>query len=153
MRRGDIYFVEYRGNSLGHETQKSRPGVIVSADALNHTSGVVEVVYMTTRPKKDLPTHVLVQATGKESTVCCEQIDSISTQRLGRYCGHCSDDEMAAIEAALLASLGLRATDATTYEAENDSTLDELAAELEAVRAERDRYAKMVDLLMEVAEA
>ena len=152
MRRGDIYFVEYRGNSLGHETQKSRPGVIVSADALNHTSEVVEVVYMTTQPKKDLPTHVLVQATGKESTACCEQIDSVSTQRLGHYCGHCSDDEMAAIEAALRSSLGLRAAETPTYEVEGGSTLDELAADLEAARAERDRYAKMVDLLLEAIE-
>lgn len=153
MRRGDIYFVEYRGNSLGHETQKSRPGVIVSADALNHTSGVVEVVYMTTQPKKDLPTHVLVQATGKESTACCEQIDSVSTQRLGHYCGHCSDDEMAAIEAALLASLGISDTNLPIYHEQIVANLNEAAAELEAVRAERDRYAKMVDLLMEVAEA
>lgn len=35
----------------------------------NENSNVVEIVYMTTQPKTDLPTHVTVRSTGRPSTV------------------------------------------------------------------------------------
>lgn len=147
MRRGDIYIVKNNRPTTGHEMAKSRPAVIVSADGLNATSSVVEVVYLTTQPKKELPTHASLNSTGRESTACCEQIDSVAVQRLGHYCGHVTDDEMAAIDAALLASLGLQA-----HQPEPRAYGEDLTEELERAKAERDRYAKMVDLLLEAIE-
>ena len=38
-----------------------RPAVIVSNDKNNAKSNTVEVVYMTTKPKTDLPTHVYIE--------------------------------------------------------------------------------------------
>lgn len=147
MRRGDIYIVKNNRPTTGHEMAKSRPAVIVSSDGLNATSEVVEVVYLTTQPKKELPTHASLSSTGRESTACCEQIDSVAVQRLGHYCGQVTDDEMAAIDAALLASLGLQAS-----QPEPRVYSEDLTEELERARAERDRYAKMVDLLLEAVE-
>lgn len=106
MKRGEIYYIHMRP-TVGAEINKARPGVIVSNDALNQTSDVVEVVYLTTQPKKALPTHTVIDATGVESTVLCEQIDTVSIQLVGDYCGACSEEEMAAIEHGLLASLDL----------------------------------------------
>jgi mRNA interferase MazF len=150
MRRGDIYIVKNNRPTTGHEMAKSRPAVIVSADELNNTSEVVEVVYLTTQPKKELPTHASLSSTGRESTACCEQIDSVAVQRLGHFCGHCTDDEMEAIDDALLASLGLSLPNL----AETDMTKMLLArcGDLDRIKAERDRYAKMVDLLLEAIE-
>lgn len=147
MRRGDIYIVKNNRPTTGHEMAKSRPAVIVSSDGLNSTSEVVEVVYLTTQPKKELPTHASLNSTGRESTACCEQIDSVAVQRLGHYCGHVTDDEMDAIDTALLASLGLQ-----TPQPEPRAYSEDLTEELERAKAERDRYAKMVDLLLEAIE-
>lgn len=73
----------------------------------NENSNVVEIVYMTTQPKTDLPTHVTVRSTGRISTVLCEQVYSVSTERVGTYIGECTDKEMENIDIALMISLQL----------------------------------------------
>ena len=100
MRRGEIYYIARR-DTVGSELMKARPGVIVSNDSLNTSSPVVEVVYCTTKPKKDQPTHVEIETTGAPCVVLCEQIDSVSTALVGKRCGTCTDEEMAAICMAL----------------------------------------------------
>lgn len=106
--RGDIFYVEY-GYAVGSEQHSGRPAVIVSNNLNNEHSPVVELVYLTTRSaRRRLPTHVSVDATGTPSTALCEQVHSVDCQRLGRYCGSCSEEEMRAIDNALLISLGLR---------------------------------------------
>jgi mRNA interferase MazF len=106
MKRGDIYFIA-NTNNCGAEIGKSRPAVIVSNDTLNATSDVVEVVYLTTQPKREMFTHVEINATGRQSTVLCEQISAVSKSRVGDFCGRCSERNMADIDRALTASLGL----------------------------------------------
>lgn len=154
MKRGEIYYIKHR-DTFGAEIEKARPGVIVSNDALNKTSDVVEVVYLTTKTKKDLPTHAIISATGRESTVLCEQIDSVSVLRIGDYCGTCSEDEMIAIDHGLRASLDLGINRARLIHPAHE-TIDQLTkelgrlnCELKRVKAERDRYARMLDLLWE----
>lgn len=150
MKRGEVYYITDR-NSLGAEMRKARPGVIVSNDILNQTSEVVEVVYLTTQPKKDMTTHTRIKATGLESTVLCEQIDTVSVNLVGNYCGTCSPDEMLAIDRALCASLDI-ARCARTGSSLKIATPEEvkLIHELERVKAERDRYAKMLDKLFDI---
>lgn len=59
-RRGEIYYVENgkNYNYVGQEQKISRPAIIVSNDKCNRFSNYVEVVYLTTQEKTDLPTHV-----------------------------------------------------------------------------------------------
>lgn len=52
MRRGEIYWVDIP-NAIGHELMKDRPAIIVSCDALNDNSPVVQVVYCSASPKKE----------------------------------------------------------------------------------------------------
>ena len=107
ISRGDIFYVEY-GYAVGSEQRSGRPGVIVSNNMNNEHSPVVELVYLTTKfSKRKLPTHVSVDATGIPSIALCEQIHSVDCQRLGNYCGSCSEEEMQQIDEALLISLGL----------------------------------------------
>ena len=60
MKRGEIYYIESTYRETGSEQRGGRPAVIVSNDKNNENSEVVEVVYMTTKPKNDLPTHVFI---------------------------------------------------------------------------------------------
>ena len=108
MRRGDIYYVSNH-NTTGAEIAKSRPAVIVSDNTLNATSEAVEVVFLTSQPKREMHTHAIIHATGRESVALCEQVNTVARSRLGDYFGHCNEDEMARIDHALLASLGLTA--------------------------------------------
>lgn len=70
MRRGEIYWVDIP-NAIGHELMKDRPAIIVSCDALNDNSPVVQVVYCSASPKKELPEHITIRSTRREM----EQVD------------------------------------------------------------------------------
>lgn len=104
--RGSIWYVK-SGYSTGSEQRPGRPAIIVSNDANNKHSSTVEIVYLTTAPKHDLPTHVTIRSTSRVSTAICEQITTVATERIGSYCGTVTDAEMSSIETAMLISLGL----------------------------------------------
>lgn len=158
MKRGEIYFI-FKRDAVGNEIAKARPGIIVSNNVINSTSGVVEVVYLTTQPKKDLPTHVAINSSGVPSVACCEQIDSVSVQLVGNFRGVCTAEEMKAIDTALLASLGIDNT-----REDHGKWVDDLVGEMNreqrlqlrddnaALRAECDRYKKIIDTLLGVIE-
>ena len=105
---GERYSISHEGGATnGSEQFADRPAVVVSNDENNKHSGVIEVVYMTTKPKTDLPTHVTVRSTGRLSTVLCEQVSSVSTDRVNNYIGQVSEQEMKNIDIALMISLQL----------------------------------------------
>jgi mRNA interferase MazF len=102
------YSISHEGGATnGSEQFADRPAVVVSNDENNKHSGAIEVVYMTTQPKTDLPTHVTVRSTGRLSTVLCEQVSSVSTDRVNNYIGQVSEQEMKNIDIALMISLQL----------------------------------------------
>ena len=110
IRRGDIFYIreDQQRPAVGSEQRQGRPAVVVSNNANNRHSTVVEVVYLTTSQQKaNLPTHVLVGCGNQKSTALCEQVDSVSTRLLGRYFGRCSEAEMKQITRALGVSLGI----------------------------------------------
>lgn len=111
VRRGDIFYI---ANSKCYATNPSveagRPGIVVSCDELNEHSPSVEVVYLTTKDKKPMATHVPILCK-INSTALCETIYTVSKDRLGDYVRTCSDKEMAEIDKGMLHSLGI----ATTY--------------------------------------
>ena len=59
VKRGDIYFV-VGGAAVGSEQSANRPAVVVSNDIGSRFAPIVEVVYLTTRKKVGLPTHVFI---------------------------------------------------------------------------------------------
>lgn len=107
MNRGDIHFIEETCHENGSEQRGNRPAVIVSNNKNNERSGTVEVVYMTTQAKKDLPTHVVINSSRRRSTVLCEQIHTVSKDRVGKMLGTVTEQEAAAIDRALAISLGI----------------------------------------------
>lgn len=107
IERGDIFYVYKNAPTYGSEQMAGRPAIIVSNDKNNQSSETVEVVYLTTQPKTPLPTHVTIRSTSRVSTALCEQITTVSIERLGDYVGKASKAEMANLETAMLVSLDL----------------------------------------------
>lgn len=107
FKRGEIYYIESSFSTTGSEQRPGRPAVIVSNDKNNAHSTTVEVVYLTTQPKADLPTHVLIRSLNRESTAICEQITTVAMERIGTFKGKVTETEMANIEIAMLVSLDL----------------------------------------------
>jgi mRNA interferase MazF len=132
MKRGDIYFIQ-TAPTTGSEQRAGRPAVIVSNDYANEHSEVVEVVYLTTQPKTDLPTHILTRSATQPSTILCEQINSVSKQRIGDYVGTLNDKEIQQLNIALTISLGL---DINAVELVREPTEAEMAKIRESVKAE-----------------
>ena len=109
IRRGDIWYIGSTDNedTFGSIQAAGRPAIIVSNNACNTYSSVVEVVYLTTRHKKRLPTHVVINSARVRSTALCEQIDSVTIDKLLNRHGQCTADEMHRVDAALAISVGL----------------------------------------------
>ena len=106
MRRGEIYWVDIP-NAIGHELMKDRPAIIVSCDALNDNSPVVQVVYCSASPKKALPEHITIRSTEQISTALCENVYTVDKSRVGRFVGRCTRREMEQVDLGLLSGLGL----------------------------------------------
>lgn len=106
IKRGDIYYIS-KYPTIGSEQQAGRPAIIVSNEKNNQHSATVEVVYLTTQPKADLPTHVTINSAPRESIALCEQVTSVSVDRIGDKMGQLTKREMAQVDIALLVSLDL----------------------------------------------
>ena len=104
--RGDIYYI-MPGNAIGCEQRGGRPGIIVSNEKNNRYSPTVEVVLLTTRPKKPLPTHVPINSARRPSTALCEQITTVSKERIGEYVGRLTPYEQSMVDIALAESISI----------------------------------------------
>ena len=106
IKRGDIFYI-HKYPVIGSEQGAGRPGIIVSNEANNRYSSTVEVVFLTTQVKTELPTHVRIESATRPSTALCEQVTTVSLERLGNYGGHLTEREMTQVDIALLISLDL----------------------------------------------
>ena len=153
VKRGYIFYITYSKNfndSYSYDTT-GRPGVIVSDDHLNRGSEYVEVVYLTTKIKRDMPTHVDVFCK-TPSTALCETIHTVEKDRIGTYVRTVSDEELEGIERGLRRSLGMNVPVTSVNDAEpnNDMGLASMQKEIQ-LTAERDMFKKLYeDLLSKV---
>jgi mRNA interferase MazF len=151
LHRGEIYYISRGGATpRGNEQYTDRPAVIVSNEKNNEHSGTVEIVYMTTQPKNDLPTHTTIRSTGRTSTVLCEQINSVSVGRLGEYIGEVSEQEMKNIDIALMISLQLDG-DIKTSKQYNE-TIRNQQEEIEHLKGKIEKIEKDRDMKIEQIE-
>ena len=106
VHRGEVYFVR-RFETVGRAQQPGRPAIIVSNEANNLYSPVVEVVYLTSREKKPLPTHAKVFATGEENTALCEQVTALDYGRIIENMGRVDGETLARITEAVQVQVGV----------------------------------------------
>jgi mRNA interferase MazF len=111
MKRGDIYFAQL-DPTLGNETQKTRPVVIVSNNAANKSSSLVTVVPLSSQITRVFPFEVLFKALdsglNKDSKAMAQQVRTVDKQRLSnRRAGSASNEQVIALDAALKLHLAL----------------------------------------------
>lgn len=108
--RGDIWLVDLNP-VCGHEQAGKRPALVLSVDLFNSgPAGLIIVLPITTR-EKGIPFHVEVYppegGLKENSFVKCEDIRSISKDRLLSHLGIVSSLTMAAIEDRIRILLGI----------------------------------------------
>lgn len=134
--RGDIFYIKSgMTGKTGSEQGANRPAIIVSNNTGNYYAPVVEVVYLTTKEKKPMPTHANVMCS-IPSVALCEQVHTISKERLGEYIRSCNNEEMDAIDKALIVSLGLYEPN---KQEEENHVLEEMRGKLAECEEELER--------------
>ncbi len=108
--RGDLWLVDL-DPTRGHEQAGRRPALVVSVDPLNHgPAGLVILLPLTTRAK-GVPSHVPIRppegGVRQASYIKCEDVRSVSKERLSQRWGAVSPATLAAVEERLRLLLGL----------------------------------------------
>lgn len=110
IRRGDIYYADLRYEPI-EQRHGIRPVIIVSNDMGNFHADSVIVVQLTSKRKKQLPTHVFVgQEVGLkcDSTAKCEALMTIDKSKLLRFIGSLNGTRYEIpLDLAIKISLGL----------------------------------------------
>src|SRR5579859_2479622 len=101
MNRGEVWWVNF-DPSIGGETQKKRPGIIVSNNASNRHLNRVQVVPTTTNTTKTFPSEAMVTVGGQQSKAMADQLATVSKLRLLSKIGSIDGVEMSAVERAIL---------------------------------------------------
>lgn len=111
VRWGDICFVDF-GENEGSEQNGIRPAIIIQNDKGNTYSPTTIVASITSREKKYLPTHVIVEpyqsGLKRTSTIEFEQVRTIDKSRIISKVGHINTTWLVEnIKKSLTVSLGI----------------------------------------------
>jgi mRNA interferase MazF len=147
IKRGEIYYIRDIRQTTGSEQRADRPAVIISNNDNNKHSSVYEVVYMTTQPKTDLPTHFITASALRPSTVLCEQISSVYEDRIGEWIGTLTPEEMQQLDQCLAISIDIKT--GSGEETENlRQQLTEAEARQQAAEKQMQTYKEMYEFLL-----
>ncbi len=95
FKRGDIVVIAIPENK-GHLIYGSRPHIVISNNISNKNAQTLNVIPLTSRLKKPLPTHVVINGYGlkKPSTVLTEQLYSVDKNQVIGHIGYISDKKI-----------------------------------------------------------
>lgn len=105
-RRGEVYWVAL-DPTVGTEIKKTRPAVVVSNDSCNRHGGRVVVLPVTSNVDSLYPGEALVRIKGQPGRALGDQIRSLDKIRLQSRIGSLTTADMAAVDEALLVTLGI----------------------------------------------
>ncbi|GIG64229.1 type II toxin-antitoxin system PemK/MazF family toxin [Phytomonospora endophytica] len=109
-RIGEIYMVDF-GDPVGHEQGYQRPAVIISPERLNRTPSRIAIAMAVTSRDRGVPYHLPldVERCGLErpSWVRTEDIRTVAHERLKRYIGRVSGEELDDLRDMLITLLEL----------------------------------------------
>ncbi len=106
MKRGEVWWVNFEP-SVGSETRKIRPAVIVSNNSANTHLNRVQVVPLTSNIGKCYPSEAVVVFNNSENKAMTDQIATVDKQRLQSLAGSISNKDMKQGERAIKGQLGL----------------------------------------------
>lgn len=105
-RRGEIYWVRL-DPTIGTETQKTRPCLILSNNSQNKKGFRVIAAPITSKVKIIYPFEAKVVIKGKECKVLLDQIRVLDKQRIGDKIDYIDLETMLQVETALKVALAL----------------------------------------------
>jgi mRNA interferase MazF len=106
VSRGEVWWVNL-DPTRGSEIRKTRPAVVLTANALNRVRRTVVVVPLSTGPLPRPPIVVATPSAGADSVAVCDQVRAIDKSRLTRPSGRLAATDLAAIEDGVRAVLEL----------------------------------------------
>ncbi|MGH2612846.1 MAG: type II toxin-antitoxin system PemK/MazF family toxin [Rhabdochlamydiaceae bacterium] len=105
-KRGEVYWVNL-DPTIGAETKKIRPGLVISNDIGNEVSDIVMVAPITSKVANVYPFEVKVFVESKHSKIMLNQCRSIDKSRLLKKIDSVDGDTMKAVEEAIKIVFGL----------------------------------------------
>ena len=106
VRRGEVWWVDL-DPTRGSEIQKTRPAVVLTANALNRARRTVVVVPLSTGPSPRPPIVVATVSAGTDSVAVCDQVRAVDKSRLTRCSGELTAADLRDVENGVRAVLEL----------------------------------------------
>lgn len=106
VKRGSVYWVNL-DPSIGSESKKLRPAVVISNNIQNELSDRVVVVPITSKVDRVYPFEVKTIIEGKIAKIMADQIRAVDKVRFTKYICEISRDTMQALEEAVKLTLNL----------------------------------------------
>ena len=110
IRRGEIYWVDFRG-AVGAEIRKTRPAVVVSSRDHNDFMQTLTVVPLSSARGNIRPQEVSIPAgvlgDGRACRLATHQLRTVDKTRVGRKFGVLPSLQMRELESSLLEHLGI----------------------------------------------
>lgn len=106
MKRGEVWWVDFEP-SIGSETYKICPAVIISNDSANKHLARVVIVPITSNTARLYPAEALVTVDGKQGKAMADQITTADKSHLKSHLDTLSVKELTAIEEAVKIHLAL----------------------------------------------
>jgi mRNA interferase MazF len=105
MKRYDIRWANL-DPTVGSETRKTRPVVIVSLDALNDKLDTVVICPLTTSLHPAWRSRLQVRAANRHAEIAVDQIRTVSKSRIGDKLDELSEKEAAALRRLIVEMYG-----------------------------------------------
>lgn len=99
-KRGEIYWVNL-DPTVGQETKKTRPGLIISNDIGNEIANILIVAPITSKVKTVYPFEVKISLNGKLGKVMLNQCRAIDKSRILNKLAQIDEETLARVESAL----------------------------------------------------
>ena len=106
IERGEVYWVKF-DPSVGGETRKTRPAIVLSNNLANSVLNRAQVVPITSNTERLYPGEAFVSLNSEKRKAMADQLTTASKQRFGKKLGTLSKEDMDKVEAAVLVQLDI----------------------------------------------
>lgn len=100
--QGDIVHIPSQQNENANLIHRGRPAIIISRNCVSKYANFVSVVYLTTKNKNSMGSHIKLKTGGKDAIALCEQITSLPKEEVGAVMGHISQSDMLKVSVGII---------------------------------------------------